>query len=293
MLVSMHTKELIYRFGLEETLVLLHNAGFDAYDVTLYGKTSRIFNEYFADDDYVEKANKLRAFSDNIGIVCNQSHAPFFSGQKIEVGSVEFYTVVKTMEVASILGAENIVIHPLKHLDYAENSKLLKEENLRFYGNLIPYAEKYGIRILIENMWERNKFTKNITYSVCSTPEEFCEYIDMFDSPYLKACLDIGHAALVGIEVGHFIKTLGKNRLFGLHVHDNDFISDLHTMPFTSNINFHSITDALGEIDYVGDITFESVDYLKKFPDELVPSAARHMCEVGKYLAEQTYRKKC
>ena len=133
---------------------------------------------------------------------------------------------------------------------------------------------------------------KNIVNSVCSTPEEFCEYIDMFDSEYFKGCLDLGHTALVGTETDRFIKAMGKNRLLGLHVHDNDFISDLHTMPFTAKMDFHAITDALAEIGYEGDLTFESGHYFNKFPDELVLSAARHMCEVGKYLMAQIKRKK-
>lgn len=292
MLVSMHTDKLIYRFGIRETIQLLHDAGFDAYDITLYGKTSNIFNEYFMDNDYIQKANNLRSFADSIGIVCNQSHAPFYSHKKIEEGSLEFNNIIKAMEIASILGAKNIVIHPLKYLDYVENAKFLKEENLHFYSELIPYAKKFGIRILTENMWQRNTIKNNIVKSVCSTPEEFCEYVDMLNSEHFKGCLDLGHTALVGIETDAFIKALGKERLFGLHVHDNDFISDLHTMPFTSKIDFHAITDALAEIGYEGDLTFESGHYFNKFPDELILSAARHMCEVGKYLVKQIERKK-
>ena len=277
---------------MKETLRILRDSGFDAYDITLYGKTSKVFNEYFMGDDYIQKANDLHAFADGIGIVCNQAHAPFCSDKKIEKGSEEFNNTLKAMEIASILGAKNIVVHPLQYLDYIENAEFLKEENLRFYSDLIPFAEKFGIRILTENMWQRNKMNKNIINSVCSTPEEFCEYVDMLDSEHFKGCLDLGHTALVGVETDRFIKAMGKERLFGLHVHDNDFISDLHTMPFTSKINFYAITEALAEIGYDGDLTFESGNYFEKFPDELVLSAARHMCEVGRYLVCQIERKK-
>ena len=292
MLVSMHTNELSYRFGIKETLELLRDSGFDAYDITLYGKASRLFNEYFSEDNYLEKARNLRAFADKIGIVCNQSHAPYCSDKKIEKDSIEFKNIIKAMEIASILGAKSIVIHPLQYLRYIENAKVLKEENLRFYGQLIPFAKKFDVCILTENMWQRNKLNNQIINSVCSTPEEFCEYIDMLNCKHVKGCLDLGHAALVGIGADRFIKAMGKGRLFALHVHDNDFMSDLHTMPVTSKIDFNAITDALAEINYQGDITFESGNYFKNFPDELVLSAARLMCEVGRYLIRQIEEKK-
>ena len=48
-------------------------------------------------------------------------------------------------------------------------------------------------------------------------------------------------------------------------------------------MNFEEIIQALIDINYKGDITFEAGSFFKKFPCELVPAAARMMFEVGDY----------
>jgi excinuclease ABC subunit B len=82
------------------------------------------------------------------------------------------------MEIAAILGAKIIVVHPKQHLEYAEYSKELFEMNVEFYKSLIPYCEKFGIKVATENMWQWDNVNKKIIDSVCSKPQEFCDLID-------------------------------------------------------------------------------------------------------------------
>ena len=80
------------------------------------------------------------------------------------------------------------------------------------------------------------------------------------------------------------IREVGGERLFGLHVHDNDFYHDSHQLPFLCNMNFEEIIKALIDVRYKGDITFEAGTFFTRFPDALLPAAARLMYEVGDYL---------
>ena len=291
MLVSCPTEVLEEKLGgLENTVKLLSDVGFDAYDITLCGMYKN--EEHWANlDSYKEEAEKLRAFADKVGIVCNQSHAPFPSSVgDPEKDEIIFKKIVRSMEVASILGAKIIVVHPKQHLPYADNRETLFKMNVEFYKSLLPYCEKFGIKIATENMWQRNKNNRSIVDSTCSRAVEFCEYIDAVNSKWLVGCLDIGHVALVGGNIPAFIRAMGNERLQALHVHDVDFIVDSHTLPFTANVDFNEVTDALSEIGYEGDMTFEAMKFFRNFPAEVLPEAARLMCAVGKHLAKRAVR---
>ena len=190
------------------------------------------------------------------------------------------------MEVASILGAKIIVVHPKQYLSYADHREELFEMNVEFYKSLIPYCGKFGIKVATENMWQHNKNNKSIIDSTCSRAKEFCDYVDAVGSEWIVGCLDIGHVALVGGDIPGFIRAMGKDRLQALHVHDVDFVVDSHTLPYTEKVNYDEVAEALAEIGYEGDITFEAMKFFKGFPRELLVDAARLMCAVGRHMAK-------
>ena len=287
MLISCPTSILEDKLGgLDGAVKLLSETGFDAYDITLCGMYKN--DEHWANlGSYRDEALRLRTVSDGLGIVCNQAHAPFPTGVgDDEKDKIIFGKIVRSMEVASILGAKIIIVHPIQHLEYAEHIDELFKMNVEFYKSLIPYCEKFGIKIATENMWQHNKNNRSIVDSTCSRPGEFCDYIDAVGSEWLVGCLDIGHAALVGTNIPNFIRALGKERLQALHIHDVDYIVDSHTLPYTLKIDYDEVAAALAEIGYEGDITFEAMNFFKKFPADVLPEAARLMCVVGKHIAK-------
>lgn len=285
MLVSSPIELLNERIGEREAIKVFKDAGFEAFDMSLFRMIKKD-NDYYTDEDYIERATELRRYIDEIGIVCNQSHAPFPSSFGDDRDEWVFNQIVKSMEIASILGAKCIVVHPKQHLNYAEHAKELFEMNVEFYKSLIPYAERFGIKIATENMWQTNNGSRVPSDSVCSRAWEFCKLIDAVNSPYLVGCLDIGHAALMNADIPKFIKALGPERLQALHVHDVDLVHDNHTLPYLHKINFASVTEALGEIGYKGDITFEANSIFRNYPPELYLSVARLMKDTGDYLAK-------
>ncbi len=283
MLLSVNTEVHDKRFSEEASIKMLAQAGFDAFDLSLFNLTRN--PDYWANgDDYLEQAKHLRAVADEAGIKCNQSHAPFPSSYGNEKDSEVFAKLIRAMEIASVMGAKIIVIHPCQHLKYVDNRDELKAINLEFYKSLIPYCKKFGIKVATENMWQCNRNTNAIIDSVCSRADEFCEYIDMIGSEWITACLDIGHITLVDERIENIINRLGHDRLLALHVHDNDFIHDSHTIPFSMKINFEEVAKSLAAIDYQGDFTFETEGFFKNIPDELMLPATKYLCEVGRYL---------
>ena len=52
----------------------------------------------------------------------------------------------------------------------------MREQNYRFIRSLVPYAEKFNINVVVENMWQH--YDGRINYSTCADPEEHCAYVD-------------------------------------------------------------------------------------------------------------------
>ena len=282
MKLSTTTSKLSRTLPLTECVEIIKNAGFDCYDLTFCSLPND--HELYG-DDRMEKARELREYADKIGIECNQAHAPFPTSTGDEEKDEKiFWLVVRSMEVAAYLGAKNIVVHPKQHLPYLENAEELFELNMAFYRRLIPYAEKYGIVIATENMFQWHHNASVCLDSTCSRPKEFIRYVDEINSPYLRACVDIGHVGLVDVDPCDMIKRLGKDRICCLHVHDNNKIHDHHTLPYLGKVDWTGVMTALKEAGYAGDFTYEADSFLATFPDELFPSCEKMLHDVGRHL---------
>lgn len=264
MLISQNIGMLYELRDLKKILNIIKNAGFDAYDYTMFtdhGETDKYVN-IFTMDDYVSKAKELREYADSIGLICNQAHAifpSFFKGdeERTEKGIKD---TIKCMEIASILGAKIIVVHP-------ENNCSAKE-NAEYYKRLEHYCEKYNIIIGVENMWNWDDVNKKVVNAACAYPKDFLETIELLNPKWFTCCVDIGHAEMMsGMSAKELIKTLGSH-VGALHIHDNDKYLDRHMIPFSGKINFDEVTDALKEINYKGDVTLEVLNFLNVFPTE-------------------------
>ncbi len=284
MLLSTQTSRLQNKFGYEKAIEILAKAGFDAFDLSLFHPINE--NDGLYKEDFRDYARKLRGLAESLGIVCNQSHAPFPSSTADRAQDKPIYdSIIHAMETASILGAKNIVVHPKQHLPYRANAEELKKINVEVYKSLIPYCEKFDINVAVENMWQMNPVGgSTIVNSTCARVEEFCEYVDLIGSERIVACLDTGHVSLCGEDMSVMIRGLGAKRLKALHVHDTDGYRDLHTLPFTSKNDFALIMKLLSEIGYEGDLTFEADQFYAGFPLDIYPDVAAFMNTVGRQL---------
>ena len=116
-------------------------------------------------------------------------------------------------------------------------------ENIR---SLIPDAESHGIKIAIEEVW--NKFLLS--------PVEFARYIDEFESPWVGAYFDVGNV----VEFGYpeeWIRELGKRIL---KVHIKEYAKDKrfnYRLGEGKEIDWPAVRGALSDTGYNGWITAE------------------------------------
>ena len=260
------------------------DAGFDAIDFSFH-ISEQYYGECTDGEAGKEKFQAWRSLAESRGLVFNQAHAPEGSSFRDMDRTVRrFHDIRRAIRNASYLGIPTIVVHPVQHLPYCEPGvpEQLFEWNMQFYNALKPYAEEYGVKIGVENMWQQPNGI--IDHSTCSRPEEFVRYIDTLNSEWFVACLDIGHAPICRVDPAELIRALGKDRLKALHVHDVDGKDDLHTMPYCSKINWDSVCAALKEIGYEGDFTYEIGGFFNSIPKELLLPAAKLSVATGRHL---------
>ncbi len=282
MKISANTSVLTESYTEFEAVKLFAKCGFDTLDLSM----TDLWNENSPklQANYKDYAKELKSIADSCGVTFNQAHAPYHSSYQDEDRTKKAYEIItRSMDFAALMGVKNIVIHPKQHLEYTENAEALKEMNLEFYNSLIPLCKEYNITVLTENMWHYRD--GHIIHSVCAGPKEFQEYVDMLNSPYIKACLDIGHTFLAKEDIPNMIHTLG-DRIYGLHVHDVAVDNDLHTLPYFAAIkNWDSIMKALAEVNYQGDLTFE-IKPTKLMPQNITEDYLKLMHKIGEELKQ-------
>lgn len=279
MLISTSTSYPATKIGLEPTVRLLCEAGYDCIDIALYNE-----HDYFERDNRNEIIKSLKDITSSYGVKFNQAHAPFGGGY-------EKYTTELVPKMPAVfdfcgkLGVDTVVVHPLQQGRYYGNEERLFDMNMEFYSKLAPYAKNAGVRICIENMWQYHPVTRYIVDDVCAPPEELARYYDTLNDPSVfTICLDLGHVALCNREPEDAIRIIGHDRLGALHVHDVDYKSDMHTLPGIGKIKWDNVCHALADVDYKGVFTYEANNFFVGYDVEYYPTVAKFMADTARYL---------
>ena len=290
--VTINISQLVGRFGLERAATLARQAGFDAMD---YGFGVPDLNE----ETYREEAARIREIAERTGLPIHQTHTPF-PWRKEQCDDPEFYenvilpTMHRSIEFSALIGAKIAVVHPLHYNVYLGNEELMFNKNMAYYGSMIPVCEKFNIRVGVENMYWGDKRRPAYVFDTCGQSWEFIRYLDTLNSEYMVGCVDVGHVGLPLMaeeEAWDMIRALGHDRVQALHVHDNSYRSDAHVLPYLGTIDWNEVAKALGEIDYSGDLTYETGGFITAAMDEeFVPVALKYMADVGKHICDMIDR---
>ena len=125
---------------------------------------------------------------------------------------------------------------------WTRSQKVIKER-------ILPLAQELKVVIGMEEVW--NKFL--------ISPLEMARYVDEFNSPWVKAYLDVGNMLFYGFPQD-WIRTLGP-RIHRVHV--KDFKLDRREGKFywknlgEGDVDWPEVRKALGEVGYQGWVTTE------------------------------------
>lgn len=267
MRLSLQTNALTYRFPEDEYIRMLCRTGFDALDYSMFHmhNPSNILNS----EGYREYVLGLKKTAEEYGVPFTQAHAPVPTVMEDDedFNREALPRFIRSLEIAALMGIPHTVVHPV----YLKDDSRSMDYNIALFSSLKRYCEEYGVKLALENI------------GVHAAADNLSALVDALGSPWFTACLDIGHAGLGGSSAPEVIRGLG-GRLSALHVHDNDFTGDQHLVPYLGRTDWSGVAKALSDIDYSGDFTFEADAYLSRFPDALVPDAAKLMHDVGRYI---------
>ncbi|MDZ4770208.1 MAG: sugar phosphate isomerase/epimerase family protein [Chloroflexota bacterium] len=148
-------------------------------------------------------------------------HGPFMD---MAVGSpdVQIERVVKgrfrhALEIARDLGARLVVLHA-NHIPNIRNEEYRsgwQRRNVDFWADIAVTAQRVGVLAAVENMWEYD-------------PYIIGDVLKTLNSPYIRACLDVGHTHLYSEVPFDEWLTVMAPYLAHVHLNNNDGIDDNH-----------------------------------------------------------------
>lgn len=264
----------------KDRLLKIKEAGFDAVDFSFFkldGENAELLGE-----NYAECAGELREYMNSIGIVCTQAHAPFDmkADDPISEDCEKYVKLVRSIEAAGILGAPYIVVHSIK-----TEPEIFHEYNRAFYLSLLPYAERAGVKIAVENLFGPIA-ADGKRQGYLADPEEHMSFVRSLGSPYFNICLDIGHSAVTGRAPEDVIRAMDPELFELMHAHDNDGISDLHGFPYAGTFNWTAICAALAEIGYHGNFSLELIGQFNSLPTDMHVAALAYAERLGRKLVD-------
>lgn len=134
------------------------------------------------------------------------------------------------------------------HLTSKKEAPMYSEIGLNRIRKITQYAKELNIKVAFEN----TKIKGYLEYVLENIKDE-----------NVGICFDSGHYHVHFDDEFNF--EFFKDRIFAVHLHDNDKSDDLHLLPFDGTIDWKQVIIKLKECNYNGPITMElcyRYDYL-------------------------------
>lgn len=295
--IGIQTGSLCTLFGVDGAYRMIKEAGFQAVDANLDAmmRYQDVVNKRRPPVFEAEGEECLQYFrpykdaAEKYGLCTYQAHAPFPSWLAGEDEYNEFLlrALEKTIAGCGYIGCSRLVIHPF--FSVYDKSMTPEEEwalNMDRYARLIPAAKKYGVRILLENMFSTHR--GKIYAACCSDFETACRYVDELNrlagEDLFGFCLDTGHTLLVSKNIRDVMAMLGS-RIQAFHIHDNNGVNDQHTAPYMGVLDWDRFMEGLQLLNYRGALCFETDGAVWAFHKELIPDVLRLIARTGSFFA--------
>ena len=166
-----------------------------------------------------------------------------------EAGDKLVEKYINDLNSCNKLGVNLVVMHLSAHV--APSYSTLGLERFR---KIINHAEMLNIRVAIENT---------------RPTEQFEKIFELIPNKNLGLCFDSGHYNAYFSRIFDFDKF--RDKIFIVHLHDNNGLADQHLNPFDGEMDWHFVLNKLKQCNYSGPIVLESCyryEYLKMTIDE-------------------------
>lgn len=220
----------------KETIKTIKDAGFDGVFIQWYDK-----NWEFSQQQQVDYCKEL-------GLDILFAHLGYKGINDIwvngENGDLLVKKYIHNLDECKV----NCIPMVVMHLTSKSVAPKPSEIGVKRLQIIVDYAEKLGIKVAFEN-------TKIFGY---------LEYVfDRIKNKNVGICYDAGHCHCHFND--KFSWTKFRNKIFAVHLHDNDQTDDQHLLPFEGTIDWKKLVSNLNSAGYDGVVTLENCyryDYL-------------------------------
>ena len=246
--------------GMETAMEQLKAAGFSSLDFPLY-IYSVGFDAPLMRENWREWVRELGNLSRRLSLPITQAHAPWVQDIPADFSyEAPWELYYRCIEACAILDCPHLVFHPVRQrerVDSAAMRRRIHDWNVRWFHDLCATAERWGVRLSLENTFDSHHVQKqgDLPYPY-TTAEDMMALVRDIGSAYVGLCLDTGHANLSGQDIPAMIRAFRGN-LFTLHLNDNRGAGeqgkeDLHLFPGEGEISWQPVLRSLREISYQG-----------------------------------------
>jgi sugar phosphate isomerase/epimerase len=228
-----------YGLTIERSLELIGAAVFEL--ISLGGKTSH--SRYHNESGRQHLLELLRKHALRVDSV----HAPFggttdLSEPEEVLRHASVIDVRRAIEACAELGGTVVIIH-LNSLRTDNISKRMKSINTSL-SELLETARSCGVRLALENLPGDGSLVL-LKYA-----------LQVFNDELIGLCFDNGHQFLQPDAME--LLSLFGDRLYAIHLHDNDGVNDLHLLPFEGKYDLPNLAAQFNKLEVRCPITIES-----------------------------------
>ena len=163
-----------------------------------------------------------------------------------ELGESLINDYIEDIRVCKQNGINLVVMH----LCCGTEVTMYNEIGLNRLKKIVEYAKKENVKIAFEN----------------TKLKGYLEYVlENIKDDNVGLCYDAGHVHVHFND--EFDISFAKDRIFAVHLHDNDTTKDQHKIPFDGTIDWNSVIKKLKDNGYNGPITLELI-YSKHYSDQ-------------------------
>ncbi|MFT7678971.1 MAG: L-ribulose-5-phosphate 3-epimerase [Planctomycetota bacterium] len=160
--------------------------------------------------------------------------------------------LIEALRESHAMGGHSVLLVPGAVKGLNEDAAMVEERSIAGIRAALPEAARLGVRILIENVW--NRFLYDHDGGADQSAEALREYLEKIDSPWVGSYFDIGNHRKYG-RPEEWIRTLGR---FVVKLDVKDWgVEGGWAKIGEGDVDWPKVREALGEIGFTGWATAE------------------------------------
>lgn len=200
---------------LASAMRMVKEAGFDSLDFPFSVYSSSCGSPMLGEDwrSFVREVGRT---ADALGLPITQAHATWEQTIPADLHYESPHEIYfRTIEACSMVGCKHLIFHPLRQPERVDSDSMrqrIHDWNVRWFHELVPAAERFGVVINLENTFDSHhtQTPGDLPYPY-TTAEDMLSLLHGIGSNQIALCLDTGHANISAQDIPAMIYAFRGN----------------------------------------------------------------------------------